>query len=95
MRNFVVATSAVIAFTAAVLGHAATAMAEPFDGSGADTTVNALRGQGYNLQVNGSTNVPLSRCSVTGIHPSNLDESASLEDKQHTLVTVDVSCPSH
>jgi hypothetical protein len=73
-----------------------TAAADPFDGSGADVVVKKLQDQGYNVQVNSSTsNVPLSRCSVTGIHPSNLDDSASLQEKQHTLVQVDVSCPSH
>jgi hypothetical protein len=44
------------------------------------------------VQVNGITASPLSPCSVTGIHPT-LDDSASLDEKQHTIVSIDVSCP--
>jgi hypothetical protein len=56
--------------------------------------VQSLKGEGYNVQVNGgASGVPLSRCSVSGINPV-LNESDSLQAKQHTLVTVDVVCPS-
>jgi hypothetical protein len=92
MKKFVVAVAAA-ALTAAPFGVAAIAAADPFDGSGADVVVKKLQSQGYNVQVNTTSNQPLSRCTVTGVHPSNLDDSASLQEKQHTLVQVDVSCP--
>jgi hypothetical protein len=38
--------------------------------------------------------VPLKLCTVTDVHP-RLDDAATLEEKQHTQVFVDVSCPSH
>lgn len=56
--------------------------------------IDGLTAQGYNVQINGTTPVPLSTCTATGIHPT-LDDTATLEQKQHTLVTVDVSCPLH
>jgi hypothetical protein len=93
MRNILVLAAAAGCLVAAV-GLAGTAAAGPFDGT-ADVVVKNLQSQGYNVQINTSSTVALSRCTVIGIHPSNLDDSASLQDKQHTLVQVDVSCPSH
>jgi len=47
------------------------------------------------VQVNGGNpGVSLSRCAVSGMHPKSLDDTATLQQKQQTLVTVDVSCPS-
>jgi hypothetical protein len=92
MRKFLVAAEAASALTAAALGLAAIAAADP----GADVVVSNLETQGYNVQYLPS--VPrsqLPQCSVTGQHPSSLDQSASLQEKQHTLVQVDVSCPSN
>jgi hypothetical protein len=95
MRKFVVTTVTAGALSAAALALAGAAAAFPGDGSAADTVAN-LRAQGYQVQVNGGTaGVALSRCSVTGINPNTLDDLASLQQKQHTLVTVDVSCPSN
>jgi hypothetical protein len=91
MRRVIVAAAVAVVAAFAPL---ATAAAGPLDGP-ADVVVKNLQAQGYNVQVNTSSIVPLSRCTVVGIHPSNLDDSASLQDKQHTLVQVDVSCPSH
>jgi hypothetical protein len=91
MRKFVVAVEAASALTAAALGLPAIAAADP---GTADVVVNNLETQGYNVQYLPS--VPrslLPQCSVKGIHPSSLDQSASLQEKQHTLVQVDVSCP--
>jgi hypothetical protein len=95
MRKVVITTAVAAALSAAPFGLAAVAAADPFDGSGADVVVKKLRDQGYNVQINTTSNQPLSQCTATGIHPSNLDDSAPLQDKQHTLVQVDVSCPSH
>jgi hypothetical protein len=91
MRKFVLTTGAfAVLFTAAGLGLAASAAA----GDGADGVVSKLENQGYNVQY--LPPVPrslLPQCSVNSINPSNLDQSASVQEKQHTLVEVDLSCP--
>jgi hypothetical protein len=46
----------------------------------------------HNLQA--ITAVTAGALSATDVHPS-LDESATQQEKQHTQVFVDVSCPSH
>lgn len=93
MKKFVVVAEAAGAITVAAWGLAATAVANP---DGADVVVSNLETQGYNVQY--LPPVPkslLPRCSVTGQHPKVLDPSASLQEKQHTLVEVDVLCPSN
>jgi hypothetical protein len=62
------------------------------DGS-ASATIADLQAQGYSVQINwirGTSRVPLSYCSVTGIH--NPDSSAASRDTL-TTVYVDVLCP--
>jgi hypothetical protein len=81
------------AFGAAALGLAGTVAAFSNAGTAADVVDN-LKAEGYNVQVNGLVQVPLNLCTSTGVHP-RLDDSATLEEKQHTQVFVDVSCPSH
>ena len=93
MKNFLITSVAAVALAAAALGLAGTATAVPNAGT-AEDIVNGLEAEGYNVQINGSTPVPLSRCTATDVHPS-LDESDTLEQKQNTRVFVDVSCPSH
>ncbi len=45
------------------------------------------------MQLNGSTNnSALSRCLVTGMHPT-LPATATLAEKQNTTVFLDISCP--
>ena len=56
--------------------------------------VSGLKDEGYNVQVNGIIAVPLSRCRVLDVHPT-LTDGATLEEKRHTMVFVDVLCPSH
>ena len=93
MNKIVITTLTAAALGAAALSQAGAAAAFPSASSAADT-IKSLQAEGYNVVVNGSiTSAPLSRCSVTGIHPT-LDESASRQEKQHTLVSVDVSCPN-
>jgi hypothetical protein len=89
MKTFLTA----VALGAAALALAGTAAAVPNAGTAADV-IDSLKAEGYNVQINGSTPVPLSRCSATDVHPS-LDPSATPEQKQNTRVFVDVSCPSH
>lgn len=93
MKNFVITSLTASALTAAALGLAGTAAAFPNAGTAADV-VDSLTAEGYNVQVNGIVAVPLSTCRVTDVHPT-LDSSATLQDKQHTQVFIDVSCPSH
>ena len=93
MKNFVITPMAAVALGAAALGLAGTAAAFPNAGTAADV-VDSLKGEGYNVQVNGIVAVPLKTCAVTDVHPT-LTDDATLEEKQHTMVFVDVSCPSH
>lgn len=93
MRNDVITPLAAVALGAAALGLAGAAAAFPNAGT-AEDVVNDLKAEGYNVQTNGLVQVPLKLCTATDVHPT-LDESDTLQDKQHTQVFVDVSCPSH
>jgi hypothetical protein len=93
MKNSVITPLAVVALGAAALGLAGTAAAFPNAGTAADV-VDSLKSEGYNVQINGLVQVPLKLCSVTDVHPT-LDDSATQQEKFHTQVFVDVSCPSH
>jgi hypothetical protein len=93
MKNFVITAVTAGALAAAALGMAGAAGAFPSAGTAADV-VSELRSEGYNVQVNGIVAVPLSTCRVTDVNPT-LNDSDTLQDKQHTMVFVDVSCPSH
>jgi len=95
MKTIALATFAAGALTAA-LGLAGTAAAFPGDGS-AEDTVSGLKADSFIVELNGNTsNQPLSRCSVLGMHPllSNL-AGLSTAEKRNTVVLVDISCPSH
>ncbi|RDH80096.1 hypothetical protein DVS77_03635 [Mycolicibacterium moriokaense] len=92
-------TIALATLTAAALAVPALVMAGPaaaFPNAGtAEDTVTDLESEGYKVELNGSTNnVALSRCQVTGMHPT-LPDSATLAEKQSTTVFVDIACPSH
>ena len=93
MLNFIITPLTAVALGAAALGLAGAAAAFPNAGTAADVVDN-LKAEGYNVQVNGLAQVPLKLCNVTDVHP-RLDDSATLQEKQHTQVFVDVSCPSH
>jgi hypothetical protein len=68
MKNFVITPLAAVALRAAALALAGTAAAFPNSGT-AEDIVNGLEAEGYNVQINGSTPVPLSRCTATDVHP--------------------------
>lgn len=55
-------------------------------GTAADV-VAELRGQGYDVQLNGQPNGGLARCTVTGVHPT------TWHSMQPGVVYVDVDCP--
>jgi hypothetical protein len=93
MTNFVITPLASMALGAAALALAGAAAAFPNAGTAADV-VASLKTGGYKVQVNGLVQVPLKLCTATDVHP-RLNDSDTLEEKQHTQVFVDVSCPSH
>ena len=75
---------------------AAPAMAEPEDtGSSAQSVIDGLKAEGYNVNINwltGYNTEPLSVCTVENIN--NPDSSAPAAGT-FTTVYVDVSCPNH
>jgi hypothetical protein len=75
---------------------AAPAMAEPEDtGASAQSVIDGLKAEGYNVDINwltGYNTEPLSVCTVENIN--NPDSSAPAAG-QFVTVYVDVSCPNH
>lgn len=83
-------SAAIGAIGAAALGFAGNAAAAG-NGSGGQSaadTVNSLQASGYNVQLNGTADVPLSECTVTDIH------GLSGNPQAFTTVYVDISCPA-
>jgi len=74
----------------------APAMAEPTDSGGsAQSVIDGLKAEGYNVVINwltGYDTVPLSVCTVENIN--NPDDSAPPAGT-FTTVYVDVNCPNH
>jgi hypothetical protein len=93
MMQFGITTAAVGFLTIAGLSLANTAAAG--NQSAADAIAN-LQAKGHHVQLNGSANVPLSLCKVTGVHGlnnSNIDPSGSrIDEDLFTTVYVDVDC---
>ena len=76
-----------------VLGFAAPAQAAPTGTAAA--TVNSLQAKGYDVQINGVAQAPLSQCTVTGVHGlnnSNVNSAGRINSSQFDTVYVDVSC---
>lgn len=94
--SFVLAAAATL--TATAVSSAAAAAATPTGGGNAADTVAALESDGYNVQLNGTASVPLSRCTTTGVEglPNSVD-SSSPETNPFTFTTVyvDISCPDN
>jgi len=84
-----------VAFGGAVT-FAAPATAEPEDtGASAQSVIDGLKAEGYNVVINwltGYNTEPLSVCTVENIN--NPDSSAPAAGT-FTTVYVDVSCPNH
>jgi hypothetical protein len=98
MKKLTIVTVTVGALGAAGLGLAATATAAPLSGSSASDTVNSLRSDGYDVQINGSAQVPLARCTTTGVHglPSTAPVGGQRANSTTlTTVYVDISCPDN
>jgi hypothetical protein len=81
MKKLTMITATAGTLAAAALGLAGTAAAAPLAGSSARDTVDSLRAEGYNVQINGTANVPLSRCTTTGVN--GLPRTASPAQAQH------------
>lgn len=75
---------------------AAPAIAEPTDtGESAQSVIDGLKGEGYNVVINwltGYDTVPLSVCTVADVNNPNKGPSPP---GTFTTVYVDVSCPNH
>jgi len=98
MRRPAIRTATFGILATAALGLAPTASAAPLeDGSAADA-INQLRAQGYSVQLNltnGYPDVPLSECSVLGVHGLSGTDAAGrpLTPAEVGTVYVDVNCP--
>ena len=91
MNKFAITTVAFGALAPAGLGLAGVAAAAPTGGSNAADTVQILRAEGYNVQINGAIpNGKLSECIVSAVHPTPSTPAPS----GFTTVYVDVSCPN-
>jgi hypothetical protein len=77
----------VMAVTAMAL--AGQAAAAPTGTGSASEVVQGLKAQGYNVMINGTTEGPLSECTVTGVHNPDMSGAAAA----FTTVYVDVDCP--
>jgi hypothetical protein len=96
-------TTTIAALSAAALGLGALALAgvctaapAPGDSSAADT-ISSLQAQGYNVMINGTPDVPLSECTVSGIHglfDCTIDAQGHPMPGRLTTLYIDTSCPS-
>jgi hypothetical protein len=98
VKAMMTASACVVAVaTVGLAGAAAAAPANSFPSYGnAQDTINALKAQGYNVQLNGAAVYPLSGCKVTGVEGlsnSNINSAgAKIDQTQLTTVYVDISC---
>jgi hypothetical protein len=93
------ASTSLVIVAAAWLAAAPVAGADPIEpeagSESARATIDELRSQGYNVEINwvsGVSSIPLSLCSVTGI---NNPDNSPAPPTTFTTVYVDVSCPNH
>lgn len=75
---------------AATIPVTGVATGAPTGGMAAPDVVRELTNTGYNVQINGATGVPLSQCTVTGVHGIPADPAHATT--QFTTVYVDVDC---
>jgi hypothetical protein len=97
MKRFAAAAAIAGTFAAGSLALAGTAEAAPLGGSSANDAANELKAQGYDVQLNtnGTRDVPLSECTVTGVSglPKTSPVGAPARSTQFTTVYLDVNCP--
>jgi hypothetical protein len=96
MKRFTLGAATVGILAGSALGLAGTAAAAPLGGSSAGDAVSQLQAQGYNVHLNyssGLRDVPLSQCTVNGVHGLNaLDSADNPLPPSNTTVYVDVNC---
>ena len=100
MYRFVIGAATIGVLASTALGLAGSASAAPLEDNSADNAVTQLRAQGYNVQINqtnGYRDVPLSECSVLGVHGLSGTDSAGkpLTPAEVGAVYVDVNCPNN
>jgi len=98
MKTFGFAAIIASGLATGILAFAAPAQATPTGISSAADTVNSLHAAGFDVQINGAAEEPLSRCTVTDIHGLNNSNVNSadqrIDSSQFDAVYVDVSCPT-
>jgi hypothetical protein len=98
MKMLTITTVVAGVLAAAAVGGVGTAAAVPTTGS-ADVVVKALQDQGYNVQFNEPSTMPLSRCTVNGVHglplmmTSDGNLTVMMQAQRFDTVYVDLACP--
>ena len=95
MKKFTItaATVGVLAATALGAASAASAAAVTPSGGSTDDTINSLKAQGYDVQLNGVAQVPLSRCTTSGV--DGLPASGVPDPTRLNTVYVTFTCPNN
>jgi hypothetical protein len=97
MKRIAIGAAIAGIFAVGSLSLAGAASAAPLGGSSAGDAVNQLKSLGYDVQLNqnGTRDVPLSECTVTGVHglPKTSPVGQPAPSTQFTTVYVDVNCP--
>lgn len=97
MKHIPTLTAAFGALAVAALGWAGAAAADPTEdpspvdvqGASAADTINSLKEQGYNVQINGAVTDSLADCHVTGVEGVS---DGPVDPNQDNTVYVDVTC---
>ena len=98
MRPMAIGTATFGIAAAAAVGLARTATATPLENGSASDAITQLEAEGYSVQLNltnGYPDVPLSECSVLGVHGLSGTDAAGkpLTPAEVGTVYVDVNCP--
>jgi hypothetical protein len=88
MNRITIGAALSSAVVAAAIGMAGTASAAPLGGAAADQVVQNLQSRGFNVQINGASDAPLARCTVTDVDGLTGDVAPG------STVYVDINCPS-
>lgn len=91
MNRILIAAAATGYFFAAGLSLAGHAEAEPLSGGSAADAVNSLQSRGYNVEVQGDTESPLSECvatQISGLSGTNAAGGAGVPKGSTVYVTV-------
>lgn len=96
MNSIAIKVAALGIFALASVGSVGHAAAAPLGGAPAADVVNQLESQGYDVQINGSVDAPLSTCRTTDVHGVPNTSANGLPEiaPQSTTVYVDVNCPT-